>query len=396
MRGGGLVVAHPFTEAGVLPVAPVVLAVMATCLALVIASLGPAASSGRRPDPRTWDGPVAAVDIALRSAGLAVLGVLLAASHLGPSAPTRNLAPMTGVVVGWPALVVASAALGPVWRRIDPFDGLARIARAPTGAVGSGSVWPAAAVALVLAGTTVVMATLAQPAAAGTGMAIYLVLSLAGCLALGRRTWLERVEPVGLVLTWTGYLRRGRLVAWAPPEGTAAVLGAVAGALLFGLLRRTDVWSPLVFRLGPRPADVVGVVLLGSICAAALIGVERLGARAGRRGTTTAAAVPVVAALTVVLWLAGGRLLVAGRVLPHVLVDPFGQGWTLLGVGGVTAVPSPLPPAGVVWLQVAVLLVGAVAGGRVARARDGARTAATGGAVGGALLLFAGVVLAVH
>jgi hypothetical protein len=298
--------------------------------------------------------------------GFLALAVL--AARVGTTVPARNLAPVLLTAVAVPTLTVASLALGPVWRRIDPFDGLARLLRAPEGA-GEGHVW--VAVGPAFAGVAYLTAYPAglEPRVLGLVAGGYVLLTLAGCLALGRLSWLERREPIGLLLTWFGGLRRRALSDWAPPEGAGALLGVVGGGLVFGLIRGTSLYVSAAFAVGPRAADFGGVALFAAVGATVMVLAERI----RRDGTATAAAVPVVAGIVLAHALAQARLLFALQLLPGLLIDPFGRGWTVGGLGQTEVRLLPFGVTTVVLVQLTLVVIGGVAAARVVRQRTAGR-----------------------
>jgi hypothetical protein len=388
--------AHPLTEAVVLPIAPIAVAGLAACLVIAVASFGSATPAEGGDLDRVWSGPLTSPEVSGRAVTIILLGLALAAGRLGEPAAPRNLAPTLLVAAGIPVLALSSVVLGPLWRRIDPFDGLARLCRAPDGAVPAGSadegtreaaVWPAAFAALLgVAYLTVYPAGL-RPRALGLTASVYVLVTLGGCLAVGRVAWLRRFEPIGLLLTWFGGIRRGRLVAWSPPAGAGAVLGVVAGGLIFGLVRGTSLYVSAAFAVGPRQADVGGVILFAALGAGAVVAAERR----RRDGTAVAAAVPVVAGIVLAHSLADGRALFALQRLPALLIDPLNQGWTLGEIGQTALRPLPFGAGTLAMLQLGVLVATGVIAARVVRRRTSATSRVAGPVSAVLMLVMAGV-----
>lgn len=387
-----LLLAHPFTEAELLPVSPLVVAALVVSAIVLTASFGP---PPRRTDAgplwRTRAGPLTTPEVAGRLLAVSVLVGAVVAGRVGATSHVSNLASVLLLGVGWP-LVAAASVLG-AWRIIDPFDGLARVLQAPDGddVQSAPPVWAAVGPAGLLVWYLGVYTPAGlAPRTLSLVVALYTLVTAAGCLALGRRWWLERVEAVGLLLFWGGGVRGTRLASWRPPPGAGAVLGVACGGLLFGLLRRTTAWSPVVFWLGPETADAVGLAAGMLLCAALVMGADRLARPAGR-GSACAAVVPITLALAVALSLAGGRLLVAAQLVPGVLVDPLGRGWTVAGIGQRPPNTLPFGMTGIVLIQTLVLAGGGLLAARVLRARRAPWTAITLLAV----LVLAGVLLVV-
>lgn len=368
-----IVLAHPLVEADLLPVAPATLAGLAVLVVVAVAHVGPvrdAASPPRWAELQARAGPIGGPVAVALSVALVVVG------WTGADAPGRNPLPVLLLGVAWPGLVAVSLLAGPVWRRLDPFDTLARLLRAPDDPhpAREPTAWaalpPALALVWFLAGNPRAL----QPRHLAAALVVYAVVLLAGALAFGRRSWLDRVDVVGRFLTWCGLWRRGGLAAWQPPPGAAAVLGTLGGGLLFRALRITDEWAPAVVALGGPPADVVGV--LGcALAGAALLGACEAWSRgSGGSGSVAAAAVPVVAAIALAASMVRAQLVLAALLVPRVLADPLGQGWTLLGPD--TPAPTvPLTAGGVAAIQACLLVAGGLAGARTVRRRRSATAA---------------------
>jgi hypothetical protein len=99
------------------------------------------------------------------------------------------------------------------------------------------------------------------------------------------------------------------------------------------------------------------------------------GLAAARRVAPTL--IPIAAVYFVAHYLA--YLVLAGQRTPLVLVDPFGRGWSPVGLGDYEISTGIAPPAAVWWSQVLLIVVGHVAAVvavqrvELATARDGSR-----------------------
>jgi hypothetical protein len=206
----------------------------------------------------------------------------------------------------------------------------------------------------------------------GAALALYTVVTVAGCLAVGRRRWLGRAELFGLFFDWVGRLRRGGLITWRPPRGVLVVLGTLGGGLLFGVLRQSRLWpSELNASNPPELWWSVGLVVTCAVVVAVLWAGERLSS-GSTSGTTAAGAVPVTAALALGVALFRNRLFVSAQLLPSLIGDPFGLGWDPFGAQQWEVVAEPLGTTGLVILQIVVIAAGGVLGAVVARRRAGA------------------------
>jgi hypothetical protein len=271
-------------------------------------------------------------------------------------------------------LVLASALLDDVWRWLNPWDTLARVLGGvapddPDPAPEPDARWALpAAVAWVwylhLYGQSL------SPRAVGAALAAYTIVTVSGCLAVGRRRWFARAEVFTLLFGWVARIRRGGLLAWTPPRGADLVLGVLAGGALFTMVRISDLWRPLGQGTRPQLWAVVGLVACCAGAAGLLRLLERRARRLGSAGAVAAAAVPTVAALTVAVGLSRSRLPSAAQLLVVLAGDPFGRGWDLFGTAGLPVHPNPLTTTGLVLTQVLVLCAGGVASAVIARRRS--------------------------
>jgi hypothetical protein len=396
---GVLPLAHPLTQPYNLPVSPLVAALLAGALVLACSfawPLGPGPAAAK-PDPRasSWAGRLSAPQVVTRIAAVAILLLAIAAGRAGADDELENLAPALVVGAVWPLLVLASAVLGPVWRWIDPWDAIARPFSDGRGQA-PGHVWPAVLVALPWVWYLSAYPDTLRPRAVGAILALYSLVTVAGCLALGRRRWLATAEPLGIVLSWLALLPRRRLADWEPPRGAEALLGVLIGGVLFGAARRSELWGGLNT---VREATAVATLGLLASCAAAYGVLAWMATRAGWRGVRAAAAravVPALAGIVVAVALDRNRLFTSVQLLPGLFGDPFGRGWDLLGRAGAGLDPAPLGVRGLLWTQLGVLLAGHVAGA-IVLARRVPRRAREPVAVGLAFLAGASVLaLASH
>ncbi len=379
----GVLFAHPLTETYELPVSPLVAANAAAALVLLVALS--VRGGARRPSDgpvASWAGSLTAAQRATRAAAVAVLALAIAAGRLGADDQLENLAPALIVGAGWPVLVLASLLVGSVWRWVDPWDGIARALAPGDPAREPPSVWPAIPFAAVwvwyLSGYSDPLA----PRAVGAVLALYTVVTVGGCLALGRARWLGTAEPFGIVLSWMALLPRRRLGGWEPPRGAAALLGVLAGGVLFGALRRSELWGGLNT---VQEADLVATLGVVASCA---VGAGLLALMAGSgagRAAAIAAALPAVAGVIVAVAMDRNRLFTSVQLLPGLFGDPFGEGWDLSGSATAGLDPAPLGTTGLLAAQLGTVLAGYV-WAAVVFARAAPRTARTPPAAGLAVL----------
>jgi hypothetical protein len=352
--------AHPLTEPGGLATPPLVAAVVAMLMVASVARFWPGPVTARKPggDPdRTfsWWGALGGLQVAGRVGGVALLVLAVLAGRLGSESQLENVAPALVVGVGWPLLLLACAILGPVWRWLDPWDGLAR----PMAAAGEpgGDVRWAVVPALAWVWYLGAFSDPLDPGFVGLALGAYSIVTVAGSLALGRRTWLSRAEPFGLLFGWLALLPRGLLGRWSPPRGAEAVLGVLAGGLVFGAIRLSTIWGELNAAPGALAYATLGLVVAAGAFAALLWAASRRGERVGAPGAVAASAVPAIAGLAVSLALSRNRLFTSIQLLPGLLLDPFGSSEETRSLN-----PEPLGDTGLILAQVVVLLAGCLAG----------------------------------
>ena len=371
--------AHPLTEPFQLPVSPLVSAWTITALVLLAAFLVPQGRSrsegGSDSEAASWAGRLSAAQLATRLVAVVLLVACIVAGRLGTEDELENLAPALVIGAGWPLLVLASALAGPVWRWLDPWDTVAR-------ALGGGSesptesVWPAVVVALPWVWYLSAYQDALEPQSVGALLAVYTVFTLGGCLVVGRRRWLSSGEPLGIVLTWIALLPRGRLPGWIPPRGAEALLGVLAGGILFGAARTSELWgslstnddAALLAALGVLGSSAAGAALVMGMAAIARVESPAAGPAAAR------ALVPALAGIVVAVAMDRNRLTTSIQLLPDLLGDPLGRGWDLFGRAASGLDAAPFGVRGLLLAQLGVLAVAYVAGAAV-QARGLPRTA---------------------
>ena len=370
---------------------PVVLTALVAALLVFVVALAvpartarPAAPAGTSNSSPTasWDGPLSRAQLVTRTLAVVLLCLAILAGRVGADDQLENLAPALVVGAGWPLLVLASVAAGPVWRWADPWDSLARALSGPkdqggeparTGA--TANVLPAAVALLPVAWFVSAYPYSLDPRAVGAALALYSIAAVAGCVAFGRRRWLSRGEPLGNMLTWMALLPRGRLWDWDPPRGTEALLGVATGGLLFGAVRQSGLWSVVNRLPSALVYNTLGLLCLCAVFAALFVLLGRMGQAVGGRPAVARGAVPAVAGIMLAVALERNRLSTSVQLLPGQLGDPFGLGWDLLGPAVDGLDPAPLGAAGLLTLQLAVLVAAHLAGAVAValRLRDTAR-----------------------
>lgn len=396
--------AHPLQQPGELPLALPAAAVIGILVIIGFAMPGRRLAEragdggepqreGHEPPLHSWEGQLSAWQKTGRVLAIALLAAAVAAGRIGSTSELDNLAPALVVGTVWPVMIVWSVVFGPVWRWLDPFDGLARIfarsraepdadqrveaARSDStashhalyGTAPEAGVLAAIPAALAWSWYLSANANALHPRAVGTMLALYTVITLSGCLALGRVSWMARAEVFNLFFGWVAHVRGSRLLGWRPPRGAALVLGVLAGGLVFGGLRQLGAWGPLAVSPYAALYATVGVIGLCALGAGVVWFLEAWGSARGSPGVVVAATVPAVASIAVALALVHNRLFTSAQLLPGLFGDPFGWGWDLFGVTGAGLDPDPVGPIGRFLVQATVLLAGHAIGARLVARR---------------------------
>lgn len=355
----GVVSAHP---GGATPhvAVPIGLVLLVGVAAVVVAAVATPARDHPATDARaeeltaSWWGELSRPQWVVRAVFLVLLLLAVLAGRLGVDDELENLAPALVVGAGLPLLVAGSLVLGRLWRWIDPWDALARLVAPGDQSRAPGHVWPAVVMVLPWLWFLGVHPQPLDPRAVGLALAVYTAVTLAGCVALGRVRWLASAEPVGLLLSWIGLVPRLRLTGWQPPSGAAALLGVVIGGLLFGALRRTELWGPVTVLPLATLYATGGLVAACALGGALAVLMGRVGSPE-QRVVTARALVPVVAGVALAVSVARNRLFTSVQLLPGLAGDPLGRGWDLLGTPTSGLDAAPIGAVGLVVLQLVLV-----------------------------------------
>ena len=363
--------AHPVTSHPHVDVPLVLVVVALATLVVLTATLAP--HRERQPAPvdtdagtSSWPGSLTWRQVVARGFAVLVLVTAIVAGRLGVDDELENLAPALVVGAGWPLLVLGCLLIGRLWRWTDPWDAIARLVLRGDDSAPADHVLPACVLAAGWLWFLSVYPRPLDPRAVGTALAVYTIVTLAGCVAFGRTRWLSSGEPVGLLLSWVGLLPRRQLGRWQPPRGSAALLGIVLAGTIVGAVRRTELWSGVAV-LPAATLYSTAVFLAACLLGAALAGLtQRLAGAPEQAAAVTRALVPVVAGVVLAAALARNRLFNSVQLLPGLVGDPLGRGWDLLGRPLDGPVAAPLGAAGLVTLQLAVVAVACLVGAFVA------------------------------
>jgi len=377
---GSTVLAHPVSGHPHVEVPTLLLTVGAGLLVATLLLAVPPGRSGRYDAARvaSWSGGLSPGRRLVR--GLAVVGLVVAllAGLFGSPDQLDNLAPALVLGTAWPVLSLLALVL-PVWRWVDPWDGLARLLLPGDDSTPARQVWPALVPALAWTWFAAVHPRPLDPRLVGIALLAHTTWTLAGCLLVGRRRWLSQAEPIGILLSWVTAVPRGGL-RHERPAGAAVLVGAVLGGLLFGLLGRTETWTDLTGGSDALAWGTAGFAPCALLGAGLLVLADGFGGRLRDHGATLRGALPLLVGVVLVVTLARNRFTTSLQLLPGLLGDPFGQGWDLLGRAGEGLDAAPLGAAGLLWLRLVLLGLLLVAGALVA-ARGTPRAARTAAVV---------------
>ncbi|MGH2950319.1 MAG: hypothetical protein ACRDPC_29305 [Solirubrobacteraceae bacterium] len=111
---------------------------------------------------------------------------------------------------------------------------------------------------------------------------------------------------------------------WEPPRGAEALLGVLAGGVLFGAIRRSELWGDLNTVRHPELVATVGVASCAA--AAGLLALVTPSTERPGRAAVARAAVPAVAGVIVAVAMDRNRLSTSIQLRPGVFGDPFRAG----------------------------------------------------------------------
>ena len=401
-----IVLAHPLTQRAELPLSALELALLAAYILLMASAVagwrsrartpapaGDAAPQGHDDDPVPGAGPGRFAFWAVRAVGVALLLLVIGAGWLGDQNQVRNIAPALTLGAGWPLMTLAAMGLGGGWWWLNPYDTAARGVAGLGAGSGSGvaqdgswaPVWWAIAPGALWMMYLTVWPSALVPGTIAVAAIAYLMVTLAGSLALGRKTWLWRAE---FFTVFFGLLAAGRRPdRWVPPAGAAALLGVVCGGALFGLVRDSDLGLAVAY--GPNAILYSRIAIIASMLVAGVA--AHWCARRVPAGTVAVCLAPMAAALVLALAVERNRFTTSLQLLPIAASNPLGGDYDLFGTRLGSLHPQPLGQVGPVWVQAAVLLIGALAGMLLAR-RFVARRAGSARSAAAAQRRSAGVV----
>ena len=345
------------------------------------------------PDPRMQDPTLSRpiripgwrlIAVALRAIGIAGLVVLVATGLFGADNSVRNPAPVLMWIGFWLIVPFASAGVGDLYRLMNPWDLLAKrgsVSKPRRESPPSLGVWPALFLFVLFVWIELIYPRSADPVAVAVVALVFGVLMV---LVADRKEGPETFDPFRtynrLVSAlapieldhhraprWRGWLRALPLLPQQPGL-TAFIIAMIATVTYDGL--SATAWYDRIF--GSFSASMIGASLL-LLATGCLLGLAYTGAcwaaarQAKGEWTTSSVArrfahtlVPIGLAYTFAHYFT--LVIFEGQLLLSTMSDPFGRGWNLLGTTGRSIEFSLLSPYAIWWVQVAVIVMGHVAG----------------------------------
>lgn len=349
--------------------------------------------------------------IVLGVASVALLALTLATALFGTTLELLNFAPTFVYVIFWLGLPLLSVLLGNVWRVLSPWRAIADAtvwAIERTGRTASpilDSTWrygryPAALALFAFVALELAHPRPAYPRTLGVAIALYSYWALAGMAVFGRDAWTRGGEGFAVAFSLLARIapfavRDGAIVARWPfvglagaerVPGTLVFVAVMLGSTSFDGFSRTTIWQNLLGDVRANVADesqwvvdlattfvsVVGLSLfVGVVILTYLVAVSsaRLLVHTPRSLVPdfVLPLVPIAFAYLVAHYFS--LFVIQGQFIFTLISDPFGRGRDLFGTVDFAPNLAIVSPETVWWVQVAVLVVGHVAGLAIAHDR---------------------------
>lgn len=362
-----------------------------------------------RPLAGRLGGALVAPPVRLAAGGLGVvlLALVIWSGFDGSPVVTDNFAPTFVYVVFWVGLVPISVLFGDVFQALNPWAAIARavawsLERRRRGAAPPPLCypdwlgrWPAAIGLAAFAFIELAAGTGAVPQNVAIAALFYTVITLVAMSFFGIDVWLERGEAFSVYFNLLSRIsplevRDGKLGLRRPLSGlaqfdgslpgTTALVAVMIGGVTFDGAAEGPVWSPIsrsvVDSLGSRGIGgatavhlaataglIVAILLIAALYRLGIAGARRV--RGGPPGSTLAGLfahtlVPIAVAYVGAHY--SSFLLTQGQAIVPLASDPLGRGWNLFG-GANRLVDYGVITATATWyLQVALVVLGHVAG----------------------------------
>ncbi len=366
------------------------------------------------------------VEIVCGALGVALLVLVVAAGYAGPDTASANFAPTFVFITFWVGMAFASALFGDVFRAVNPWRALGRLAgrlsawrragaepRPPRPYPSRLGRWPAAAGLLAFTWIELVSGWGEQPRTLATLVVAYTAITLVAQGVYGVETWTRRGEAFSVYLNLFSRIApwevRDRVLGRRPPlaglprvevlAGTVAFVAVMIGTVTFDGLTQGSAWDSVARELddgwgslglslddAAKASDTIG--LLACVALVALF--YRLGTRGAHRFAPQRSAaslrrgfihslVPIALVYVAAHYLT--FLLFEGQSIAYLASDPLGRGWNLFGTAAAGVDYGVISQNQAWYAQVGLVVAGHVAALTLAHDRalvlyDGARAAA--------------------
>jgi hypothetical protein len=346
--------------------------------------------------------------------GVALFAIVAYAGLAGEQNFTSNLAPTFIYVIFWVGIPIVSAFVGDVFRPLNPWRALGRVAgwllrkrrSASDGEKRGGLLgpypawlgrWPAAATLLAFAWLELVYPSKDDPSLLAILMLVYGGVQLAGMAAFGVQTWEERADGFGV---YFGLIARLSPLSWRNRElrvrmplsglgdlelwpGTAAVIFVLIGSTSFDGFSNGEVWyqtaPSLEGDLGHLGVSAIGSFeIVGTIglifCVAFVAGLYNLGIYGMRSALRDVAVedhrtlartflhtlVPIAFGYMLAHYFS--LLVLDGQAIGYLVSDPLGRGSDLFGTANFLINYNLISFAAIWYVQIAAIVTGHVSG----------------------------------
>jgi hypothetical protein len=328
--------------------------------------------------------------------GVAMLALVVLAGYVGPPESLDNLAPTFVFIIFWVGLVFASLLFGDVFRLLNPWRAIGRVAlrgRRPRPYPERLGRWPAAAGLLGFTWIELASGWGEHPATLATAVAGYSVVTLAAMGVFGVEPWAARGEAFSVYFNLFSRLSvfetRDRVVGvrpllgglprLEPVPGTVGLVVVMIGSVTFDGLSQGPLWNDVALRLHDGLATLgfglestpriiatlgllLGVAIVGCFYALGIEGARSVGgdltAERLRRGFVHSL-VPIAMVYVAAHYLT--FLLFEGQSLIYLASDPLGEGWNLFGTASAAIDYSLLSQNGAWYLEVGFVVLGHLA-----------------------------------
>lgn len=338
----------------------------------------------------------------LRALTLLTTLAVLAVALFGSTRLGENLSSVAIFVVWWIALIPLSLLFGDVWRVVNPWVTIAKLAGVPDRTTRRMSpllgLWPATLLLVIWGWLELVYPTTAEPRLIGACIIGYSALTLTGMWLYGTERWLDRCElfsvytrVISSLSPWEtrSSINGGPAIGIRPPligvtrvagePAQVAFITALIATISFDGLSGSELWArrdvagaDRLISLGLEPfwAGIVvasiGLIVTIAVISAAYEATAGATSRLGHLRTTARVAtdfaytlIPIAVAYAVAHYFT--LFVFQSQDIVRLVSDPFGTGANLFGTAD-SQIDFQLVSANLIWaVQVGAIVLGHVA-----------------------------------